>query len=577
MDPIRNNLSESLSKLLDVPADQVAQTMARPPKPELGEFALPVFRWAKAKKTSPPALAEELAKKAQTLPLVHSAVAQGPYVNFILSAEEMGSLVAQPVLDAPDSVAKSKPNSKTIVIDFSSPNVAKPFHIGHLNTTVLGNALVRILRHQGYTVEGINHLGDWGTQFGKSAVAWKKWGSQEELEQADQNGEGARYLVKLYVQFHEEAEKPGGEALEDQAREWFRLLEEGDEEHRKLWQTFIDVSLREFERVYDLLNVKFDHFTGESFYNDKMEAAIERLEKANLLVESEGAQIVEMGEKNPPFLVRKSDGATLYGTRDLAAAFYRLETFQPESILYVVGAPQKLHFKQLFTVLGKLDPTLPQHFEHISFGHTRFKNRSIKTRKGDVVYLEDVLAEAKTKVLEKIEENIAEKGNYLTEDKNVVAAKLAASCLVFGYLRVDSAKDVTFDWDTAFELQGDTGPGVQYGHAQLRSILRKSGAIEGTPDWGLLKDLDERQLLSMIGRFHDAIDQAAAQRKPHQIATLLLEIRQQVNRYLRREDLPKIKDLEGPLRTARLSLVLAIAEVLRTGLELLGLEATEQM
>jgi arginyl-tRNA synthetase len=577
MDPIRQELSRLLASSLDVPADQIAATFNRPPSLEFGEYALPTFRWAKARKQAPPQIAAELVEVLQASDLVETASAKGPYLNIQVAPAAYGRLLGAPILAAPEAIAQAESRGETIVIDYSSPNVAKPFHIGHLNTTVLGSSLVRILRRQGYRVEGVNHLGDWGTQFGKSAVAWRLWGDEAELEAADARGEGARYLVGLYVRFHAEAKTKGGEDLEDEAREWFRKLEAGDPAHRKLWERFIEVSLNEFKKVYQLFHIEFEHYTGESFYNDLIPPAVERLEKAGLLEDDEGAQIVRLEGMEAPFLVRKSDGATLYGTRDLAAAFYRLEHFDPAKVLYVVGNPQQFHFKQLFAVLDRLEPGLSKKFEHVGFGHTRFKNRSIKTREGDVIYLEDVLKEARDEVLKKLESSKEEKGDYLEEDPETIAWRIAASALVFGYLRNDRNKDIIFDWETAFEFKGDTGPGVQFSHAQLRSILKKAGPVEGEVDWSLLVEPEERHLLHLLGRFHDAVDLAAEQLKPSHIAGHLLELRQLVNSYLRRKDLPKIKDLEGRLRVARLSLVRAAAEILKTGLELLGLEATEQM
>lgn len=577
MDPIKLSLSRQIHQSFEIPEDEVLQTLSIPPDPALGDLSLPVFRWAKARKTPPPALAQEFAKALEGSALIEKIEVKGPYLNFFLSGAEVAQQVLPPILEAPSQVGSQPARGETIVLDFSSPNVAKPFHIGHLTTTVLGNSLKRILSHAGYQVEGVNHLGDWGTQFGKSAVAFQRWGSQAELEAADQRGEGARYLVSLYVRFHEEAEGDAKQPLEDEARAWFRELEEGSESHRELWQTFIEVSLREFQRVYDLLGVDFEHTTGESFYNDLIPPAVQRLEDKGLLEVSDGAEIVDLGEKIPPFLVRKSDGATLYATRDLAAAFYRLETFAPAKVLYVVGAPQKLHFRQLFEVLEKVEPSSKGKFEHVSFAHTRFKGRAIKTRAGDVIYLEDVLQEAKDLVEEKLAASREEKGDYLQEDSEKVAWRIAVTSLVFGNLKSDRNKDVIFDWDTAFEFQGDTGPGVQYGHAQLRSILRRAGEAQGNPDFSLLTHPAEKRLALDLARFGEVVDAAARTRKPHFIAVHLLELRRKVNSYLREPDLPKIKDLTGDLRASRLALVQATAEVLKTGLHLLGLEASDQM
>lgn len=589
MDPLRKQLGAALAPLVGDTPEVVTATLTLPPDPAMGDLALPVFRWAKAAGKKPPELAAALVEPARALAPVESAEAKGPYLNLRLRMGPAGALVLDPILAAPETVAAQPPKGKRIVIDYSSPNVAKPFHIGHLNGTVLGNALGRILIHLGYEVVRVNHLGDWGTQFGKSAVAYRRWGSPAELDAAAARGEGAKYLVALYVRFHDEADKVRAERglakgaeieLEAEAREWFKRLEAGSAEHRALWQRFVEISIDEFKRVYAKLGCAFEHFTGESFYSDRIPAAVAELEGRGLLVDSEGAQVVMLGpdtKKTPPFLVRKKDGATLYGTRDLAAALYRLGTFDPERILYVVGDPQRLHFQQLFAVVEMVRPGAKAKLVHVSYGHTRFKGRAIKTRSGDVIYLEDVLSEAQKIVREKLAANVEEKGEYLTEDPEALAWRLACSAIVFGYLKTDRAKEIVFDWETAFEFAGDTGPGVQYSHAQLRSILKKAGGPAQAPRWELLSEPEERQLLLYANRFHAVVEEAGTELKPNLIAQTLLDLRALVNSYLRRKDLPKIKDLEEPLRSTRLSLVRATAEVLATGLRLLGLEPAHQM
>ncbi len=586
MDPLRTALSTLLAPLLDAPPEEVASSLSIPPKPDMGDLALPVFRWAKAKGKKPPEFASELAARVPTGGLVARAGTAGPYLNLELDPGAAGRVVLDPILADPVRYAAAPARGQRVVIDFSSPNVAKPFHIGHLHGTVLGNSLVRILRHLGWEVIGVNHLGDWGTQFGRAAVAFDLWGDEAELEAAVESATGARYLVSLYVKFHDEADaertrlglaKGVETPLETRAREWFRDLEAGSTPHRQVWQRFVDVSLAEFQAIYGRIGVGFDHYTGESFYTDRMEPAIARLQAAGVLSKSEGAEIVEVGEDIPPFLVRKSDGATLYGTRDLAAALYRLDTFDPARILYVVGAPQKLHFEQLFRTLEKLIPGVREKLVHVDYAHTRFRGRAMKTRSGDVVYLQDVLEEAASLVREKLEANKEAKGDYLREDPEVVAWRIALSSLVFGYLRPDRAKEVIFDWATAFDFEGDTGPGVQYSHAQLRSILKKAGPAGVEPDWALLTEPDERNLVRLLSDFAGVVEAAGESFKPSGIAGHLLELRSAVNSYLHRKDLPKIKDLEGRLKASRLGLVRATAEVLALGLSLLGIQATEQM
>lgn len=586
MDPIRSALGAALAPHLETDADQIAQAFSVPPDPEKGDLALPTFRWAKAKKMAPPALAAQLAEAVADADLVARATTAGPYLNLFLDPGAAGALVLDPVLADPTQVGAAAANGQTVVIDYSSPNIAKPLHIGHLHTTVLGACLVRVLRHLGYTVVGVNHLGDWGTQFGRAAVAWDRWGSDEELAKAVEEGTGARYLVSLYVRFHDEMDKVreaeglGKDEvtpLEVEARDWFRQLEEGDADKRALWEKFCEVSLGEAKRIYRRLGIEFEHYTGESFYIDQVEAAVARLQEAGILEESEGAEVVDVGEKIP-FMVRKSDGATLYATRDLAACLYRLEEFSPAKVLYVVGAPQKQHFRLLFKAMAKLMPESEGTFVHVDYAHTRFKNRSMKTRSGDVVYLEDVLDEAKEASLAKVQQNIEEKGNYLDEPPEAVAEKVAQAALVLGYLKPDRAKEIIFDWDTAFELGGDTGGGVMYSHAQLRSILRKAGESGHAPNWSQLTEPEERVLVRMINDFGNVVAQVGKSYRPNTLVQHLLELRQLVNSYLRRPDLPKIKDLEdSPLKAARLGLVRASAEVLKVGLHLLGISAPDQM
>ncbi len=473
----------------------------------------------------------------------------------------------------------TKAEAKSIVIDYSSPNIAKPFGVGHLRSTALGNSLYRIYKKLGFQPIGINHLGDWGTQFGKMIVAYRKWGNEELLKR-----DPVQYLYNLYVQFHkEEKENP---LLADEAREAFKELEDGDPPSIQLWQQFKDYSMQEFGRIYDMLGVHFDYNTGESFYNDKMDAVIERLKKAGLTEISEGALIVPLAVYGlPPCLLRRADGATLYATRDLAGIFYRASTFKFEKALYVVGTAQREHFKQVFKVVELLEKAenvppqdrLASRLVHVEFGWIKFDDAVMSTREGNIIFLEEVLDKAvtlaKSKILEK---------NPDLKELGKTARQIGIGAVIFADLSTRKEKDVNFDWDKVLNFEGETGPYLQYTHARLSSLLRHYGkAIPAEIDFSLLNKPEETRVIEFLYRFPMILEQAAETNEPFIISSYLLELSSAFNKVYQRKDtegkIDKIVSNDDNLTGARMLLVSAARTVINEGLYLLGLEAPEEM
>ena len=443
----------------------IAAAVEIPPEQKLGDLAFPCFVLAKTLRKAPPIIAKELAEKFSADDHIAKAEAVGGYLNFFYNRAEFTKNVIEEVNDKKEDFGKSDMGSgKTVLVEFSSPNIAKPFHIGHLFSTAVGNSLERIYKQLGYKTVKINHLGDWGTQFGKLICAYKKWGDKEVIEKDPINE-----LLKIYVKFHEEAEK--NPELEDEAREYFKKLENGDKEETELWQHFRDLSLVEFKRVYDMLGVSFDSYAGESFYTDKMPEVVDILREKNLLVESDGAQVVDLSELNvPPCIILKSDGATIYATRDIAAALYRHRTYNFYKNIYVVGTPQALHFKQIFAVMKKAGWDWADDCVHVGFGLVKFPDKKLSTRHGDVVFLEDVLKESVQKTYDIIAENSPE-----MENKQEVAQKIGIGAILYTFLKNSREKDIVFSWDSMLDFEGESAPYVQYSYARGKSILRRSG------------------------------------------------------------------------------------------------------
>ena len=455
---------------------------------------------------------------------------------------------------------------KTICIDYSSPNVAKNFHVGHLRTTIIGNSLYKIHSKLGYNVVRINHLGDWGTQFGKLIVAYKSWGSKEAVEK-----DGISELMKLYVKFHEEADK--NPELVDEARAWFNKMENGDEEALSIWQWFKDISLVEYKRTYKLLGMDFDYYLGESFYRDKCQAVVDKIKAANLLKESEGAMIVDLSEYDmAPCIITKKDGSSIYATRDLAAIFYRKETYNFSKCLYVTGQEQKLHFAQVFKVVELLgNEWAKDQLIHIPYGLVSLEGAKLSTRSGNIIYAEDILKDAIAKSLE----IITEKSPNLP-DKEDVAKKVGVGAVLFNDLYNQRIKDVSFSWDKVLNFDGETGPYVQYTHARCCSVVRMAEEFDPSSpiDYSLITEQDAIELLKEINRFPAVIKDAADKYEPSVVARFAVDVAQAFNKFY---NSTRINVDDAALKNARVMLTYLTKNTISSALNLLGIEAPEAM
>nr|WP_255472882.1 arginine--tRNA ligase [Planomicrobium sp. CPCC 101079] len=542
--------------------DAVIDLIEKPKFKEQGDLAFPCFALAKTMRKAPQKIAQELAVKIEH-PLFEKVVADGPYVNCFLDKQTVSKQIVDAVLTAGSAYgSRSFGEGCSIAIDFSSPNIAKPFSMGHLRSTVIGNSLARIAEKCGYSAIRINYLGDWGTQFGKLIVAYQLWGSEEKVKEAP-----IKELLALYVKFHKEAEKDPG--LNEAGRLWFKKLEEGNEEAQELWKWFRDESLQEFSKIYELLGVDFDSTAGEAFYNDKMENVLDLLNDQNLLAPSQGAEVVDLTEyRMPPLLAKKSDGATLYATRDLAAALYRQEQYRFSKAWYVVGYEQTLHFQQLFLVLQKMGFKWAQEMVHIPFGFVLKNGKKMSTRKGEVVLLEEVLAEA----IRLAEKNITKKNPSLA-NKQEVAENVAVGAVIFHDLKNDRQNNVEFSLEDMLKFEGTTGPYVQYTHARACSILRKSAKEIGTESSRGLADEASWPVAKLLMEFPVVIEKSFHENEPSAIAKYVIELAQEFNKYYAQV---KILADDGE-QESRLALVKAVTVVLAEGLRLLGIKAPDEM
>lgn len=569
---LRTRLLAALTDLgLDATAAAPLLRLDPPKNRDHGDVALGTFQLAKLAGKAPPALAAELAARITSDAIVESAAAAGPFVNFRFRRAALAREVLSAIQSDAAPYGKARPTGEVVCIDFSSPNIAKPFHIGHMRSTVIGNSLCRIHRHVGATVHGINHLGDWGMPFAKMMTAYMRWGSEQELHRSPM-----RYMFDLYKRYGVEVKQHP--ELDAEAAAHFKALESGaDNQERRMWQLLRDESLQAFQGPYSRLGVTFDHVTGESFFEDKMAAAMARVAASGVLEQSDGASVVwlkELGIKEPCIL-QKSDGTTLYHTRDLAAAFYREQTFHPARILYVVGAEQKLHFDQLKGVLTKMKEPIAAAVEHVPFGLVLSKSDDGKwekfaSRAGNAVFLDEILDEAVAKVRGVIREK-----NPDLADADRVAEQVGVSAIVFNDLKNSRIKDVKFDWESMLNFEGETGPYVQYACARLSSILRKVEApvpAIDKIDCALLADA-ERVLLTMMD-FGTAVQKAAEQSEPSHVTGHTIALAGEIHSYLRDH---YVVGAEPALRDARLVLVDAARRLLTTGLGLLGIAAPERM
>ncbi|KPL04475.1 MAG: arginyl-tRNA synthetase [candidate division Zixibacteria bacterium SM23_73_2] len=565
MNKFVEEIKEVLKKEVDLSTEEIEKIIEIPPEEKLGDYAFPCFLLAKSLKKPPDRIASDLSKKLKPKALIKEIYSIGPYVNFRVDSRKLAEFVLKEIFEKDKSYGRDETGKgKTIVIDFSSPNIAKPFGIGHLRTTVLGNSLYRIFEYLGYGCVSINHLGDWGTQFGKLIVAYKRWGDEKKL-----SSDPIITLFDLYVKFHQEAEKEP--ELEEEARSWFKKLEQGEKEAEGIWQRFKDYSLKEFEKVYRMLEISFDCYTGESFYNKYMDNTIEEIQKKGLAEISQDALVVDLEKYNLPVcLLRKKDEATLYATRDITAAIYRYNTYKFHKLLYVVGSAQKLHFQQVFKVLELMGYPWAKDLVHVDFGWIKFEKKIMSTRKGDVIFLEDVL----NKSVE-LAKDIIKKKNPDLENKDKVAFDVGIGAVVFTDLSTKRQKDINFDWDEVLDFEGQTGPYVQYTHARLCSLLRKyQKPVKRKVDFSLFSLEEEHSIIKKLEDFPKKIKMSAETYEPAVLCSYLLDLSGVFNRFYQKQRI--ITDDENAT-DARILLVKSVKTVIELGLSLLGIKAPERM
>ena len=559
----KKKIAELINSKVDLEVEKIEQLIEIPPRPEMGDYAFPCFQLSKVMRKAPNMIAEELKNQLNSEGF-EKIENLGPYVNFFVDKGEFSKNTIEKILKEKDDYGKSNiGEGKTVCVEYSSPNIAKPFHVGHLFTTAIGNALYKMFKAEGYNTVGINHLGDWGTQFGKLISAYKRWVDEEALEKNPIDE-----LLRIYVKFHKEAEKDP--SLEDEGRAYFKALESGDEEAHALWKRFRDLSLKEFQRVYDILGVKFDSLAGEAFYNDKMDVVIDMLKEKNLLVESNGAQVVMLEEYNmPPCIILKGDGASIYATRDLAAALYRKKTYDFYKSIYVVGTPQALHFKQVFKVLELAGNEWAKDCVHVGFGLVKFADRKLSTRNGEIVLLDDLLNQSISKTAEIIKDNDS------IEDKEDVAKKIGVGAVIFTYLKNSREKDIVFDWNEILSTEGETGPYVQYAYARAKSILRRAENINAQIDYSKLNSKEEFELVKTLESFNKNILLALDKLEPSIVTRYVIEVAKAFNRFYNAHSVLNLED--EVLKATRLKLVEASSQVIKNGLALLGIDVVEKM
>lgn len=562
----KKHIAEKLASC-GIDKEEIEAAIAVPPDNKMGDYALPCFKFAKVMRKSPVAIAEELKNTFATDDAISEVEAVNGYLNFRVNRTALVKETLEKIAEQGEAFGSSDMgNGKTICIDYSSVNIAKPFHIGHLSTTVIGGALYRIFKFLGYNAVGINHLGDYGTQFGKLIYAYKHWGSEEAVKEG-----GVKELTRLYVRYHKESENDP--SMDDEARSYFKLIENGDEECVKLFNLFKEITLKEVEKIYDELDIKFDSYAGESFYNDKMQPVIDELAEKGLLVESDGAKIVDLEKYGmPPCIILRSDGASLYATRDLAAACYRKEHYDFDKCLYVVAYQQNLHFKQIFKVLELMGKPWAKDLVHVAYGMVSLLDDNgnqvaMSTRNGTVVLLEDVLKKCHEKCLEIIEQK-----NPDLEDKENVARQVGTGAVIFGALSNSKIKDIAFSYSKILNFDGETGPYVQYTAARIKSVLRKGGAI-GKYEIKNVNE-DEYQLIALLSTFPDVVKAAAERLEPFFVTRYAIDVASAFNKFY--FDCKIIGD-DVNETNFRLAISSATLTVLSSALTLLGIKVPERM
>ena len=573
----KSEIAAKLAEITGLETEQVYKLIEIPPQVEMGDYAFPCFTLAKTLRKAPPMIATDIAGDERLASLgAMTAKNVGPYVNFYIDRGFYAVNTVGGVLKDKDSYGKAdEGQGKKVIIEYSSPNIAKPFHVGHAFTTIIGNSLSKIYTKLGYDVVRMNHLGDYGTQFGKLITAYRLWGDDEAL-----NKDAITELLRIYVKFHEE--EKNDPSLTDTARENFKRLEDGCEEEVALWKKFRDMSLVVFEKLYKRLGVEFDNYNGESYYAKMADDVANMLKEKGLLVESEGAQVVDLEEYGvPPCIILKSDGTTIYATRDIAAIMYRHETYNFDKNIYVVGTPQALHFKQVFSVMKKAGFDYADNCVHVGFGLVKFKNMKFSTRDGNIVLLEDLLNEAVAKTREVIAENSKARGQDMTEAEiDEIAEKVGIGAVIYTYVKSGRERDIVFSWEEMLDFEGDTAPYLMYTYARTKSILRKAKeqGFEPSSDEEILKLLssdEEYSVVRSIADFPDSIKKAAASNEPFMISRQIALVARNFNRFYNNSSILNADTEEQ--KKARLALCEAVCDTLKSGLELLGIGVVERM
>lgn len=555
-------------KISEISKDEIFQNIEVPPSYDMGDFAFPTFPLAKVFRKNPAVIATELKESIES-DMFEKIETKGAYLNFFINKEKLAQTVIEESIEKGEDFGRVDiGEGKNIIVEYSSPNIAKPFHIGHIRTTIIGDSLKRIFSFLGYNAIGYNHLGDYGTQFGMLIVAIKKWGNLKEIE-----NNPIPELLKLYVKINEEIEND--EKLHRECRDAFVDLENKDPEAVKMWEWIRNISLEEFKRVYRMLDIDFDSYKGEHFYSDKMAEQVERMEKQGILVDSEGAKIVDLEKYNlPPALIIKSDGSTIYITRDVAAAKYRHDNYKPYKNIYVVASQQNLHFQQLKYVLKEMGYDWYDEVTHVPFGMVSLEEGTLSTRKGRVVYLEDVLNRAIDKVDDILTEREEEKGIKI-EDKEELAREIGIGAVKFQELFNQRIKDYVFSWDKTLSFEGETGPYVQYVHARICSLLKKGDfSLDMEFDPSLLKTEEEINVLRVLYNFTDTVIDAHEKMEPFFITRYVVELAKEFNKFYNRVP---ILDEDEKLKNTRLLLCFTVKNVIKKGLYLLGIKAPEKM
>ena len=565
------NFKKTLAKILsekilnsfsvEIAAEEIGDMFEFPPEPTMGDVAFPCFKLSKTLRKGPPQIAQAIADGLVVEGASKIEVVSG-YLNVFIDSEYAVNSILGEMLKLGDDYGKLDVGiGKTMCIDYSSPNMAKRFHIGHLGTTAIGNSIKRIHEFSGYNCVGINHLGDWGTQYGRLAVAYSKWGSKEEVERL-----GVKELERIYQKFYIEAEKDP--SLNDEARAAFTKMENGDEELLAIWRWFKDISLKEFMKTYDLLGVSFESYSGESFYNDKMDAVVEELRDKGILVESDGAMIVPLEDyKMPPCIILKSDGSTIYATRDITAALYRKNTYNFDKCIYVTDAGQSLHFAQFFKVIGLMGYDWEDQLVHVPYGKVSIGGQKLATRAGNAVLLDDLFGEAIKRVRAVIEEK-----NPDCENKDEIARKVGVGAVIFNQLSAGRIKDINFIWEEALNFDGNTGPYVQYTYVRACSVLEKTAI----PDVSLSTELndDEKEMIKVLSMFPIRVRQALDEYEPSVISRYMLDVCHAFNRFY--HNCPIIK-ADDSTRALRLRICESVKSILGNALWLIGMEKTEKI